>query len=279
MMNRHPFSLQHDDMQWLALPAGHFTTVSRFVFGDPDPAALDSELAAFNLDRNAIPMPVTAYALRLAGQTILLDMGMRPIDSQMPSLLMGQGIDPASVDLVLISHAHSDHIGGMVDKDGRLTYPNARYIITRPEWEFWQQPDLDLGEQMAPMVTFAQRHLPLIKDRVEVVAMDADVLPGLQLVPAPGHTPGHVCVRVEQGERSWLYVADLFLHPLHLNRPDWTGIPDLVGPQVAESRRALLSTLAGSDTEVLTCHFPFPAIGYLASEEGTHAWQPITLPD
>ncbi len=119
-------------------------------------------------------------------------------------------IDPAEVDTVVITHAHPDHIGGTLDDEGQPIYKNAQYHITKAEWDYWFS---ETASERTPdsFVAIARENLTPITARVNLVDGETEVVPGVCMVPAPGHTPGHSIVQVVSGDQRLYYIADTVL--------------------------------------------------------------------
>ena len=240
------------------------------------------EVAAALRERGLTPDPVTTpytYLLVDTGQNrVLVDMGaghLAPTTGRLVSNMEAAGISPATIDTVMITHAHPDHIGGTLDDEGNPVYANARYYIWKEEWAFWSERD-SYGQVPESFFAAARRNLGPVRDRLRLVDEEGEVLPGVGLIAAPGHTPGHVVVSVGSGDELLLYVGDTVLHPLHLEHPDWLPIYDILPEQAAESKRRVFDLAADSQALVLGQHFPpFPGLGYVTRLGEGWTWQPI----
>lgn len=196
---------------------------------------------------------------------VLVDTGNGPTDDPAGSLLArlaDAGIAPEDIDTVIITHGHGDHIQSNVDAAGAPTFPNARYVISQPDWEHWTREPGDS----------ARKHLLGIRERVERVAPDAEIVPGIRGVPAPGHTPGQMALLIGSGDARLLHVADAFHHPVELLRPEWYFSFDADPGQTVETRRQLLDRAAREDLLVLPYHFGFPGLGRVRAQGDAWAW-------
>lgn len=180
--------------------------------------------------------------------------------------LAAAGVRPEDVHVALSTHMHVDHVGWhtrQVNGEWKPTFPNARYLFTRPEWAYWQEneghPALVrsgdyIGDSVWPLFHAGQ---------ADLVAMDHEIVPGISLVPLPGHTPGHVGVSVSGELRSALLSADLFHHPLQCCYPHWNTRFCLNPEQSRTTRLAAMAKAAEHGTLMMPAHFPAPNAGVL----------------
>ncbi|HET9142405.1 MBL fold metallo-hydrolase [Actinophytocola sp.] len=192
------------------------------------------------------------YLLRdRRGRTVLVDTGIGGLDSPaaswapVPGSLTGElaaaGVAPADIDVVVLTHLHSDHASGATDGVAPA-FPGARYVLQRAEVDWVTGPVRDYV-------------LTPLADHLDVVDGDAEVLPGIRVRHTPGHTPGHQVVRVG----PLTLTGDLILHPVQLRNPRITYRYDTDPTQAAATRATLLDELRGSPgATVATAHFPIP---------------------
>lgn len=247
-------------------------------------------LREHGLGRQAPRINVTALAVQRGDRTILIDSGFgifaTPDGANRPGRvqpnLAAAGVAPDDVDLVILSHPHGDHGGGLLQPGGTLTYPNARYVLPRREWEFWIAGEPDLSPALitddfrAAMKMQARTVLPAIEHRLNLAEPGDEVAEGMRLLATPGHTPGLVGVEIDGGGERMLYLADVFMHPvISVKRPQWRVPMDLDGETSADTRRRLLTRLADSGELVFSTHFPWPALGWINARRGEHEWVPV----
>jgi glyoxylase-like metal-dependent hydrolase (beta-lactamase superfamily II) len=185
------------------------------------------------------------------------------------------GIEPAEIDTVVITHAHPVHVGGTLDDEGKPVYANARYFISKDEWKFWTS-EIAMAKAPVRHVAIARKYLGAVQDRLSLLSHEFEILPGIDAIPAPGHTPGHMVVRVSSGGEQLLYISDTALHPLHLEHPDWTPIYDIIPEKAAASRRRILDRAAEEKVLVIGQHFPpFPSLGYVVKKGEGWLWRSL----
>ncbi|MFT4102808.1 MAG: MBL fold metallo-hydrolase [Burkholderiaceae bacterium] len=178
--------------------------------------------------------------------------------------LRAEGFAPESIDTVLCTHLHVDHVGWntrLVDGVWTPTFPNARYLIGRDEFEYWRGQTADgLGETMI----FEDSVQPVWDaGLVDLVGTDHRICDEVGLVPTLGHTPGHVSVVIEsKGERA-LITGDFVHHPCQMARPEWAATVDYDQQASTATRRRMFAELAGTPTLVIGTHFAAPTAGHV----------------
>jgi glyoxylase-like metal-dependent hydrolase (beta-lactamase superfamily II) len=170
------------------------------------------------------------------------------------------GAPRESIDVVLCTHLHFDHVGWNTMREGSRwvpTFPNARYLFARSEWEHWSTAPptpSTLDDAVKPV---------LDAGLADLVAVDHSVCDGVRFVPTPGHTPGHVSVRIASGGAEALVTGDATHHPVQFAEPDWGMDADVDSKLAATTRRRMIAELADSDTLVIGTHFAGPTAGHV----------------
>ena len=183
--------------------------------------------------------------------------------------LRAAGIDPARVSTVVISHVHGDHINGLTTAEGLRAFPNAELVICQTEYRWWtdqgnitRSPEYQRGN----FANVARRFQPYA-DRIRVIRDNGEVMPGIRAVPAFGHTPGHSCFVIADGNASMMYVADCTNRPVPLAlHPDFHIVFDFDGAMAERSRRRIYDMVSADRTAITGFHFPFPAHGHMVRE-------------
>ena len=227
--------------------------------------------------------PFTPLLVETEDRRVLIDTGFGssvvPTAGRLPETLRAIGIAPEEIDLVVLTNGHPDHIGGATDGAGNPAFPNARYAMSRDDWEFWTD-ETRVTEVVAPgdfrdlFLAFAATHLPPLRDRIDLLADGDEIVPGLRAIAAPGHTPGHLAIDVaSEGERL-LHGADTVLHPIHLEHPDWLTVFDTLPEPTIATRRRILDLAASEGLAMTAYHIPFPGLGRVVAEGDAWRWEP-----
>jgi glyoxylase-like metal-dependent hydrolase (beta-lactamase superfamily II) len=247
------------------------------VFGlGKTPEEVDAVLTAANLPTDKLQLGLQPLVVKTADKVLLFDTGAAanfgPGNGLLPTSLADAGIDPGSVTDIFISHVHGDHVGGLVNAEGALAFPNATIHLTKAEWKFLttMKPDL------AKMIGLGTRDalVAAMKPKVDAFAPGAELVPGVvKAVDIKGHTPGHSGYRITSGQDSLLYIGDSMHHSvISVQKPDWPMAFDSDQKAGAASRVALVDELAKSGERVFAVHFPFPGLGRIQKQGDTAAW-------
>jgi glyoxylase-like metal-dependent hydrolase (beta-lactamase superfamily II) len=225
--------------------------------------------------------PYICLVVNTGKHRVLVDTGadgLGPNTGKLLQSLRAAGIARENIDTVILTHGHPDHIGGNTDSEGKLTFPDARYVMWKDEWDFWNsgQAEAKLDEHVRErQLKFARKNLPPIQGQLELVDHETEIVTGIQAVAAPGHTPGQMALAISSRGKQLLCVSDVVLHPIHLEQPEWCAGTDFSPQQVVATRRRLLKRAADEKALVLAFHFPFPGLGRVVQRREAWQWQPI----
>jgi glyoxylase-like metal-dependent hydrolase (beta-lactamase superfamily II) len=181
-----------------------------------------------------------------------------PADRPFLDVLAEAGYGVEDIDSVVCTHLHFDHVGWntrLVDGEWVVTFPAARYLFGRTEWEHWSVTEgayMNVGDTVRPVVDAGQ---------ADLVDADHRVCEQVRLVPTPGHTPGHVSVVVESGDDRAVITGDLAHHPIQIAEPDLASAGDSDAAQAAATRRTFLADRAADGALVIGTHFAGPTAG------------------
>jgi glyoxylase-like metal-dependent hydrolase (beta-lactamase superfamily II) len=188
---------------------------------------------------------------------------MPAMPSDLPAALAEAGYAVGDIDTVICTHLHFDHVGWnthLVDGHWVPTFPNARYLIGRVEWEHWQVTDGAYSNNLADTVQ------PVVDaGAVDFVETNHQVCPQVRLTPTPGHTPGHVSVVIESGGDCAFITGDMAHHPIQFAEPDIAAPADSDSPLGARTRRTFLAEREADGALVIGTHFGGPTAGQIVA--------------
>jgi glyoxylase-like metal-dependent hydrolase (beta-lactamase superfamily II) len=253
-------------------------------FGFVPNATPDEILAAFaaaGAPTDHIDNPYTFTAINTGSQLILVDVGTQgkyaPPISEGPRNMTAAGINPADVDLIILTHFHPDHVLGLTDKENKPLYTKAQVAVGDAELNFWDDDNAmaQAPERLRPFFDFARRSIAPYRDRLRRYN-DGDVLaPGIQAVATPGHTPGHMAILVSDAGEQLLLLGDAITLPyLFVRHPEWLQIFDLDQNLAEQQRWAILQRAADEQLRVSGAHFPFPALGHILPDGDSFVYAP-----
>ncbi len=235
-------------------------------------------LQAHNLPTEIITTPYAYLYVSTGKHKVLVDMGagnLVPTTGRLLESMYQAGIYPQGIDSIFISHAHPDHVGGALNNSGQPIYTNATYYLSKVEWDFWfsEEAMLRPGKYYTD---YARKNLAPLKEKMVLLEREGEILPGVSVLFAPGHTPGHMVVSfVSIGERL-MYIGDTVIQPIHLEHPDWLPVYDILPEPAGASKQHIFDLAASTGCLIHGQHFPpFPNLGHVAKKEIGWEWQPI----
>ena len=194
----------------------------------------------------------------------------------LPANLAAAGYAPGDIDMILLTHGHSDHLWGISDyKNETLLFPWAEFVASETEVKFWNAPELTakVSPALKPEVTRA--NLKLASPRLRLIKAGTEVAPGVTTIDTAGHTPGHMSVHLSSGSKQLLLTADAVVNStVSFQHPEWPFGFDQDVPLAAKARLAFLDRAATDKTLVGGYHFPFPGFGHVVREGSGYRWLP-----
>ncbi len=233
----------------------------------------DDEFAAISAE-NFIPTDIAQFfftptLVHTGSELVLFDTGLGQGGIQ--AALADVGVSPDQIDVVVITHMHPDHIGGMTTNDAP-TFANARFVTAAPEYNFWSAMDAGnrVGDMVAAKVTPQAEKMTFLDDGGEVTS-------GITAMAAHGHTPGHTVYHLESNGQRLVLTADLANHYVwSFARPEWPFSFDMDAAAATASRRNVLGMLAADKIPMIGYHMPFPAAGYVETRGEGFRFVPVS---
>lgn len=227
------------------------------------PRRVAKVLSAAGVPADRITLSTSALLVRSGGRVILLDTGVGPkYHGHLLASLKLAGVSPGEVTDVLITHPHPDHVGGLLDAQGRLAFPAATIRMASAAWAWMKQ------QAPAAMIS-------AFAPRIQTFEPGEQIVPGIRSLSLPGHTPGHVGYEIISGHARLMDMGDVAHSSIvSLARPQWPIEFDVDHALAGATREKTLTTLARSGEWVFAPHFPFPGVGHVVAAGRGFAWNP-----
>lgn len=254
-----------------------------FLFSNLSAGQLKKLLSKYNIHPGEI-MDIMCLFVRTDEHSVLIDTGWG-VGSQSNSGKLIRNLEAAEIsreeiDTIILSHGHPDHIGGITHPEYGSSFPNAHYIMSKKEFEFWaSEPDLTQVDETTKqtILTSVQENLVPIKDQLDLVDDETEIVPGIKFIRAPGHTPDHIVPIISSGTDHLLCSCDVLQHPIQLARPDLCTAVDMSHEQASSTRTQIIHRAMESNMLVFACHFPFPGLGHIVPKDDIYLWQPLEI--
>jgi glyoxylase-like metal-dependent hydrolase (beta-lactamase superfamily II) len=210
-------------------------------------------------DRN--PSTINAFVIKTSGKTILIDTGTGS-GGKLLKNLESAGITPDKTDIVIITHMHSDHVGGLAGEKAEKVFTSADVYIAAPEFRYWV-------DAVASEKNTARTLKAVYGNKLKTFEWNENITPEIKALAAPGHTPGHTVFEISSGEDKILVIGDL-VHNIKVQTldPSISVVFDSDPKQAAAVRKQIFKSAARSKTRVAGMHIPFPGVGYLSEDTG-----------
>lgn len=234
-------------------------------------------LSEANVARDQVTPPCNLTLYQDGDKVVLFDAGsgsgFMPSAGKLNDSLDGLGVTVDDITHVVFTHAHPDHLWGVLDDFDDPTFPNATYMMGQTEWDYWTNPETvdTIGQERASFAVGALRRLEAIEDSMAFFKNGDEVLSGIQAVATPGHTPGHTSFEIRSGGSAVLVGGDAIgNHHVALARPDWASGSDQDPDLGAATRVALLDRLVADDIALLGFHLPDGGLGQIERHNGAY---------
>ncbi|WP_316167503.1 MULTISPECIES: MBL fold metallo-hydrolase [unclassified Bradyrhizobium] len=268
-----------------------FPMPDKFVTNLPKEEALAAADEAY-MPKGMVTVPFNPQLINTGSKLVLIDTGNGVANLEASKGAVGRtlqnlaaaGVDPKSIDIVVLSHMHGDHINGIRLADGALAFPNAELKVPAKEWEFWASDDNAAKAQSDLMKgNFAnfKKVFAGLEGKVTKYDWDKEVAPGITAIGTPGHTPGHTSFAVASGNAKVLIQSDVTNIPeFFLRNPDWHVMYDTDAELAQATRHKFYDMAAAEKATVIGFHFQFPSVGHVEKNGSTYRlipapWNPV----
>jgi glyoxylase-like metal-dependent hydrolase (beta-lactamase superfamily II) len=253
-------------------------------------ATMDGVVKELQEDPHMLDVVDSGFLVNTGKQVILVDAGAGTwwgggALGRLGDSLRSAGYTPEEVNIVLVTHFHSDHVGGLTTQDGRRVFPNADVYLAKAESDFWLSPEIaaKAPKDAQPFFQSAQAiAAPYIKaGKWHTFSVSESIIDGMQLVSLPGHTPGHTGYEFSSKGQKILFWGDtIHAQRVQLQHPEITVGFDIDQTAAAATRNRLLAKLAGADVLIASPHSSaFPPVGHLRKEGNGYSWVPVVFTD
>jgi glyoxylase-like metal-dependent hydrolase (beta-lactamase superfamily II) len=290
------YRFQLGDLRCVVINDGYISSIpTRWFFANAPAGRIEPTLRRHHIQADTLSTPCNCLVIDVGMHRVLLDTGggvdhpaygkglpdAMPMQAQLGRLMEGletEGIAPETIDTVILSHAHGDHVSGSADREGKPAFPNARYIMVRDEWNEFISLNVPENDDdwngWVGTIRFAQKACVAIQDRMDLVDLaeaEMEILPGVCMIPTPGHTANHCSFEFVSGSERLVCPMDTLGHPIHSEHPTWN-------PEGEQSLASRLKILKRAERSTLThiYHFPFPGVGSMIPDAEGWRWQPTS---
>lgn len=259
----------------VSLSDGHLVMPGAFFFQGLPQAEVEAILARHNVPTDQLEPPCNVTLLRDGERVVLFDAGagpgFMPTAGALPESLDTIGVAPDEITHVVFTHAHPDHLWGVLDDFDEPVFANAEFLMGQTEWDYWRDPATvdSIGQDRAAFAVGAARRLEAIEERCSFFTDGQEILPGVLAQATNGHTPGHMSFEVRSGGDAVVIVGDAIGNAhVAFERPDWPSGADQDTEMGAATRQRLLDRLAQDRAVMIGFHLPEGGIGRVERQDG-----------
>lgn len=240
---------------------------------------------------NYIDMALNIPLIKTKERLVLIDAGMGIFADENCGVLLQSlhkvGFKPEQITDIFISHAHIDHIGGLIDKNNTMVFPNATYHIAQKEFEFWINATIEdfrnsdlyhIPEKAQFDIDAAKRILTIIQPKVTYFDYEKPLYGHFTFELVPGHTPGMTFITISSDSKELIYIADqahsdVLLFPY----PEWGYFADVDLNVAIASRKRMNKQLSDTKATALGYHLPYPGLGHVQKNRAKYQWKPVLI--
>jgi glyoxylase-like metal-dependent hydrolase (beta-lactamase superfamily II) len=276
------YRLKVGSFEVTVLNDGLFAVEAKLFTGSAEGAA--KLLEGSFLPRDVIPTAVNEWLINTGDKLILVDTGTAnlfgPALGRMAKNLAAAGVDPAAVDMVILTHLHPDHAGGLLTTDKKIVFANATVHVSETEYAFWTSPEISAKapDDFKPFFDIARNSIKPYVDagKVERFTDRTEFAPGIVATAAPGHTLGHTMIRLSSGSSQLLLWGDIVHNAaLQFPEPDRATSFDTDQTMAIASRKRVFDMTAMDKLLIAGTHLPFPGLGHVAKASTGYAYVPV----
>jgi glyoxylase-like metal-dependent hydrolase (beta-lactamase superfamily II) len=242
-------------------------------------------LAKAGMTTDFMPIPLTVLVLKIGDKHIMIDAGSgvgqwQANATHLPANMKAAGIDRSQISTILVSHFHPDHVWGLMEKGTNdAVFPEAELVVNRVEYDFWTESGR--VETLPEGRRAAGRRIadvfPTWKNW-RLVESGTEVAPGIQMLDAYGHTPGHSVFLVTSGRDQLMVSNDtMYVPALLAPHPEWQGSYDQDGSMAITTRRKITDRAIADRMMICGAHFPFPGLGTFVKDGNAYAFTPAEI--
>ncbi|TYB87175.1 MBL fold metallo-hydrolase [Oceaniovalibus sp. ACAM 378] len=273
--------MQLGSSEVISLSDGNLVLPGSFFFEGLPQDELAAILAKHDIPRDQLKPPCNLTLLRQEGRIVLFDAGsgasFMPSAGELLNSLENEGLTPEDITHVVFTHAHPDHLWGILDDFDDPVFPAAQLMIGQAEWDYWTDPETvnTIGEGRASFAVGAARRLAVVEDQISFIKDGEEILPGVMAHATPGHTPGHMSFEIRDGSNAVMVGGDAIGNDhIAFERPDWASGADQDPDMGAKTRKRLLDQLAVDGIALLGFHLRHGGLGRVERSEENYRFVP-----